>query len=145
MSWTPLLPTETDSPEATEALGRALAETLGPGDVLALYGELGAGKTRLARGLVAGLGGNPDDVTSPTFTLVQTYPARVPVHHLDVYRIEHEAALDALGVDELMDDAEAVVLVEWPERLEARLPAHARRIRLEHCGGDRRRIAAPGS
>lgn len=102
---------------ATEAFGAALAETLRPGDVVALYGTLGAGKTTLARGLLHGLG-HRGDVASPTFPIVQTYdpPAtRLPVWHVDLYRIEDPAELMEIGLDDARDDA--VLLVEWPERL----------------------------
>lgn len=139
--WATLLPARTASPEETEALGRRLAEALEPGEVVALYGDLGAGKTCLVRGLAAGLGADPEGVTSPTFTLVQTYAGRVPVHHLDVYRIESEAALDALGLEELLDSEDAVALVEWPERMEDRLPRHVRRLRLTHVGRAGREVS----
>ena len=134
-----LLPAETDGPDATRALGARLAGALAPGDVVALEGDLGAGKTHLAKGLVAGLGGDPEAVTSPTFTLVQHYDARVPVRHLDLYRLDGDAALDGIGFDELLEP-DAVVLVEWPERAAGRFPAETRRLRLRHLGGDRRRL-----
>ena len=107
---------------ATLAFGRALAARLRPGDVVALFGGLGAGKTTLARGILAGLG-HHGDVASPTFPIVQTYQppdVRLPVWHVDLYRIEGPAELDELGLDEALDDG--VLLIEWPERLPALWP-----------------------
>lgn len=134
-----LLPAETRSPDETLALGERLAERLQPGDVVALYGDLGAGKTHLVKGIACGLGVDPAYVTSPTFTLVQEYAGRLPVLHLDLYRIERPAEFDRLGLDELFE-GDGVCVVEWPERAEGRLPASAIRLRLTHFGGNRRRI-----
>ncbi len=103
--------------EATTALGRTLAASLRPGDVVALFGGLGAGKTTLARGVLEGLG-HAGDVASPTFPIVQAYEppdVRLPVWHVDLYRIEHPDELPELGLDEAL--AEGVLLIEWPERL----------------------------
>ncbi|MCH8030431.1 MAG: tRNA (adenosine(37)-N6)-threonylcarbamoyltransferase complex ATPase subunit type 1 TsaE [Bacteroidetes bacterium] len=97
MSLDDLLPAETTSPEATMALGEQLAGALQPGDVLALYGDLGAGKTHLVKGIVRGLGGQPEDVTSPTFTLIQEYATDPPLYHIDVYRIEQLPELERMG------------------------------------------------
>lgn len=139
-----LLPAETASAAETLALGRRLAERLGPGDVLALRGDLGAGKTHLAKGVAAGLGIDPDAVTSPTFTIVQEHDGgRLPLLHLDLYRIESDAELARLGLDELLD-GDAVALVEWPERGGGWLPEHAVWLRLSHAGGDRRRVETGG-
>jgi tRNA threonylcarbamoyladenosine biosynthesis protein TsaE len=135
-SLTDLLPAETASPAETEALGAALAAALAPGDVVALYGDLGAGKTHLAKGVAAGLGLDPDDVTSPTFTIAQEHDGLL---HVDLYRVELPEHLARLGLDEWLS-ADAVVLVEWPERAEAWLPPDSVRLRLTHLGGDRRRI-----
>jgi len=102
---------------ATEAFGRALAAKLRAGDVIALFGALGAGKTTLSRGVLRGLG-HLGDVASPTFPIVQTYEppdTRLPLWHVDLYRIEDQAELAELGLDEALDDA--AMLIEWPERL----------------------------
>jgi tRNA threonylcarbamoyladenosine biosynthesis protein TsaE len=102
---------------ATEAFGRVLATMLRPGDVIALSGPLGAGKTVLARGVLRGLG-FPGDVASPSFPIVLAYDppdTRLPVWHVDLYRIENPAELDELGLEEAR--AEAALLIEWPERL----------------------------
>jgi tRNA threonylcarbamoyladenosine biosynthesis protein TsaE len=114
---------------ATEALGAALARVLAPGDTIALYGPLGAGKTTLARGLLRGLG-HAGDVASPTFPIVQAYDppdTRIPLWHVDLYRIEHPSELDEIGLDEAR--GEAALLIEWPERLPA-LWADALRLTL---------------
>jgi tRNA threonylcarbamoyladenosine biosynthesis protein TsaE len=103
--------------DATEAFGRALAAGLRTGDVVALFGALGAGKTTLSRGVLRGLGYR-GDVASPTFPIVQAYapPAtRLPLWHVDLYRIEMPQELEELGLDE--GKAEAAMLIEWPERL----------------------------
>ena len=134
-----LLPAETDAAEATVALGRQLAGALAPGAVLALGGEVGAGKTHLVKGIAAGLGVDPDDVTSPTFGLVQLYDGDVPLVHIDLYRLERASDLDGIGFDEALDER-AVCLVEWPELADDRLPTETVRLHLSHLGGDRRRI-----
>ncbi len=111
-----------DDEAATEAFGAALAARLRPGDAVALYGTLGAGKTTLARGVLRGLG-YQGDVASPTFPIVITYEPpqlRIPVWHVDLYRIERSGELQELGIEEAKD--EAVLLIEWPERLGALWP-----------------------
>lgn len=102
---------------ATEAIGAALAASLRPGDVVALFGALGAGKTTLARGLLRGLG-HDGDVASPTFPIVQVYAppdTSIPLWHVDLYRIEDPAELEEIGLDEAR--GEAAMVIEWPERL----------------------------
>ncbi len=136
-----LLPAETGSAEATMALGRRLAAHLGPGDVVALYGDLGAGKTHLVKGICAALGVPKALVTSPTFTLVNEYDGRdFPVYHVDVYRVRRVEELFELGYEEYFY-GEGLCLIEWPEKVEALLPAHTLRLRLDHLGADRRRIS----
>ncbi len=104
---------QSDSAESTRALGRQIGARLRPGDCLALRGELGAGKTVLAQGIVAGAGGG-DDVRSPTFLLHAVHPGRTTVHHLDLYRLEPGLDLRSLGIDEAL--FEGAVIVEWPDR-----------------------------
>lgn len=104
------------SAEDTRALGRAIGARLGPGDCLALSGGLGAGKTVIAQGIVEGAGGG-GDVRSPTFLLHAIYQGRLPVHHLDLYRLESGFDLRSLGIDEALLDG--AVIVEWPERTAA--------------------------
>ena len=134
-----LLPLETETPAETVALGRRLAERLRPGDVLALYGDLGAGKTHLVKGLCAGLGIPAEAVSSPTFTLVNEYDGALPVYHFDAYRIERPEEFFEIGYEAYFF-GDGVSVVEWPERVEALIPEHALRLRLSHGGGDRRRI-----
>lgn len=133
-----LLPAETASAAETLDLGRRLASRLEPGDVVALAGDLGAGKTHLVKGVAAGLGTDPEAVTSPTFTIVQEH-ADGALLHLDLYRLETPDEVDRLGLDELLD-GDAVALVEWPERGRHALPARTLWLRLTHLGGDRRRV-----
>ena len=116
------------SPEATEALGRALADSLRTGDVVALFGDLGAGKTTFTRGLLSGLGFE-GEVASPTFPIVQVYDdVRVPLWHVDLYRIEDPAELEELALDEAREDY--VLVIEWPERLGVGLWADALQLHL---------------
>ena len=140
MPFDDLLPAQTASADETLALGRRLAARLEPGDVVALQGDLGAGKTHLAKGIAAGLGIDPDAVTSPTFTIVQEHGDGVLLH-LDLYRIESDGDLARLGLGELLD-GDAVALVEWPEHAGAWLPPRTLWLRLTHLGGDRRRVEA---
>ncbi|MGF1454785.1 MAG: tRNA (adenosine(37)-N6)-threonylcarbamoyltransferase complex ATPase subunit type 1 TsaE [Alphaproteobacteria bacterium] len=113
----------------TARLGARLAAAAAPGDVIALSGDLGAGKTTLARGFVRALTALDEEVPSPTFTLVQTYDAaRFPIWHFDLYRIGEPAEVVELGWDEAL--AGGVSLVEWPERLGPNLPAGALQVRL---------------
>lgn len=126
----------------TLATGARIAAVLRPGDVVALSGELGAGKTTLARGILAGLG-HTGEVPSPTFTIVQSYESpsvRLPVWHCDLYRIESPAELDELGLDDVL--ADGVLIVEWPERAGTRQWPEALLIRLEDCGDPVRRLTA---
>jgi len=112
----------------TEALGRRLAAALRPGDVVALFGDLGAGKTTLARGILRGLGVE-GDVASPTFPIVQPYESLTPpVWHVDLYRIEHRAEIEELALDEALDAG--ALIIEWPERLGAALWPEALRLTL---------------
>ena len=126
----------TESEQATTDEGARLARSLGPGSVVLLEGELGAGKTAFVRGLAIGLGAPDDEVSSPTFTLIQEYHGRVTFLHADLYRISGAEAED-LGLDELGSDG--VVAIEWAEKL-ARRPSGAVEVRIEDLGGDRRRI-----
>lgn len=137
-----LLPAETASAAETLALGRRLAGRLAPGDVVALGGDLGAGKTHLAKGVAAGLGLDPDAVTSPTFTIVQEH-GDGRLLHLDLYRLETERDVAGLGLGELLD-GDAIALVEWPERARGWLPEGTLWLRLAHLGGDRRRVEREG-
>lgn len=122
--------TETHQAATAEAMieiGRAFASTLEPGSVIALEGDLGAGKTHFCKGVAEGLGA-AEEVTSPTFALVQEYRSgRLPVFHFDWYRIESETELIRLGWDDYLDEA-GVALVEWAAKFPSLLPADAIRI-----------------
>ncbi len=117
--------------QATEALGRELGAALRGGEVLFLEGELGAGKTTLTRGLLAGLGGDPDEAASPTYTYLHTYKSgRLILHHADLYRMR--GSMDDLGLDECIGP-DRILAVEWPEHLALQdvRPVH---VRLSHQG-----------
>lgn len=123
---------------ATQALGRQLAGRLRAGDLLLLSGPLGAGKTTLVRALVEELGGDPAQVSSPTFTLMNVYDCDPAVYHVDAYRLERPGQLDGLGFFELTQDA--IGIIEWPERVAAALPATGvMHVTLSH--GDSGRMA----
>ena len=126
----------TTNEEETSALAERFGASLRAGDVILLYGDLGAGKTAFVRGLARGLGAPPAEVTSPTFTLVQEYRGRLPLYHADLYRLEsHE--VDDLGLEELA--ADGVLAVEWAERWQDR-PAAAYQISITDEGGSLRRV-----
>lgn len=123
-------------PAATDALGTRLAAILQPGDVIALEGPLGSGKTALARAIVRTLTNPLEEVPSPTFTLVQGYDTpRLSVSHYDLYRLKHAREMDELGLDEALENGAA--LIEWPERAEDRLPADRLTIALHADGAVR--------
>jgi len=131
-----------DGLAATETLGGRIAANLKPGDTVALEGDLGAGKTALARAILESLGVT-ESVPSPTFTLVQHYDTpRLAVDHFDLYRLEEESELDQLGLDETL--ASGVALIEWPGRAGARLPIDALHVRLELAGENARRARISG-
>ena len=131
---------ETTSLEETFAFGKQLASRLRRGDCVALIGDLGAGKTALTRGVAIGLGLTQENmVSSPTFVLVQEYPARVPVFHIDLYRMKQpELELPSLGLDEMLQ--EGVVLIEWADRAPVALPRRHWRVEIAAIGPTARRI-----
>ena len=128
----------------TEALGETLARRLGPGDVVAYRGDLGAGKTAFTRGLARGLGCT-GRVTSPTFTVVNEYEGRLPLFHFDLYRLEGEDALYDVGWEDYLDRG-GVCAVEWSERAEAALPRETVWVSIRRCAesGGWRRITIEG-
>lgn len=132
------------SPEETLALGERVGQTLGPGDVVALYGDLGAGKTHFVKGVCTAWGIDEGAVSSPTFTLVQEYAGRdFPVYHFDAYRIRQRSEFFELGYEAYFF-GDGVCLVEWPERVESLLPSDTIRVRIEHVDEHTRRIFCPG-
>jgi tRNA threonylcarbamoyladenosine biosynthesis protein TsaE len=130
---------ETHSSEETVALGRKIAATLPRRAVVLLIGNLGAGKTTLAKGIVSGLcGADPDEVSSPTFTLIHEY-GEGRVSHIDLYRLDRAEQVATLGLDEIFD-RDAVVLIEWGERFPQLIPPDRVEIRLDAIGDEGRRI-----
>jgi tRNA threonylcarbamoyladenosine biosynthesis protein TsaE len=131
----------TRSSEETTAWGREFAKKLKAPVLVLLTGDLGSGKTTLTKGIVAGLGAaSEDEVTSPTFTLVHVYGKTEKVYHADLYRIENFHDFETLGLEDVFAKP-AVVILEWSERFPLQSPWPQVRIRLEHGGGDARRIA----
>lgn len=128
------------SEEETHGFARRLAESMPlPAHVL-LYGDLGAGKTTFTRGLAAGFGiETVDDVSSPTFTLINQYNGRIKIYHIDLYRVE-DGNLDGLGLEDIFDDPQAAVIVEWAERLGNLETPGATRVFLEYVDASTRRI-----
>jgi tRNA threonylcarbamoyladenosine biosynthesis protein TsaE len=130
---------ESQSGAETEALGARIAERLRPGDVVVVSGDVGAGKTTLIRGACRALGVD-GPVTSPTFTIGQRYGGgRLPVSHLDLYRLASLDPEEPALLDDYLDPA-GVAFIEWPAVGEQRLQRPAMRVRLDHAGGERRRI-----
>ncbi len=128
-----------DSPDETAERGRVLGGELRPGDVLALVGPLGAGKTQFVRGLALGAG-SMSRVTSPTFKLVNEYVGRVRLYHIDAYRLDGPLDLVALGCDEFFDSDDGAAVVEWADRVEAALPDERLEIRFDIVGPEARRL-----
>ena len=120
---------ETHSPEETWGLAAELADGLGPGTVIALHGDLGAGKTCFIQGYAAALGID-EPITSPTYTLIGEYEGRLPLHHIDLYRLSGPEEALGLGLEEYFD-ANAITAIEWAERAEGLLPPDLLHIRIE--------------
>lgn len=129
-----------ETPQDTFDLGEKIGESLQGGEVILLEGGLGAGKTLLTKGILYALDFDVDEVTSPSFTLVNRYDARFTVYHLDLWRIESNAAF-AVGLEEILEDETAIVIIEWSERLQnfsfAKNPI---RVKIEGDGDDERKI-----
>lgn len=142
----------THSSEETIAKGREIASKLRPPVLVLLKGDLGSGKTTLTKGIISGLGAaKEEDVTSPTFNLVHEFrihnladsersPHPCKVYHVDLYRIENFHDLESLGLEDALSE-KAIVIIEWPERFTFRTDWPTIEIRLDHAGGDSRRIA----
>jgi tRNA threonylcarbamoyladenosine biosynthesis protein TsaE len=134
------LPITTQSVEETMRLGKALADELVPGTVVALTGDLGTGKTHLVKGIAAGLGIDPAAVRSPTFVILQTYEeGRLPLYHFDAYRVGSEDEFVELGYEEYFF-GDGISVVEWPGRVASLIPDDALRLRLSHVSPSERRI-----
>jgi tRNA threonylcarbamoyladenosine biosynthesis protein TsaE len=128
----------TQSEADTARSARELAASLQTGDVVLLFGDLGAGKTAFVKGLAAGLGVAPQEVSSPTFTIVQEYRGgRLTLFHVDLYRLSDPREIEDLGLDEIA--ADGILAIEWAEKLPREVPG-AVVVRIEHGDGDTRRI-----
>lgn len=128
------------SSEDTLAIARALGAALRPGDVVALTGDLGAGKTLFCKGVGEELGIPPDRIVSPTFTIVTEHAGTVPLTHIDVYRLSGAREADEIGMRELLPGV-GISLVEWAEKIEKLLPIDCIRVTFTISGGDRREIS----
>jgi len=140
-----LFPVTTETVEETYALGARLATLLDAGAVIALYGDLGTGKTHLVKGIAEGLGLPRSTVRSPTFTILHTYDeGRRPLHHFDAYRVQTPDEFVELGFEEYVH-GDGITCIEWADRIEGLLPPDTLRLRLAHVGPQQRRItrAAP--
>ena len=130
--------TVTHAAEETFEIGRRTGEQLKGRAIILLSGDLGAGKTVFTKGLAAGLAIDPADVTSPSFTLINVYEGRLRLYHIDLYRLDGGAVFD-LGLEEILDEANAVTVIEWAERLEFR-PAGAIQVNIVYVSDTERRI-----
>lgn len=128
----------TNSESESFNLGVELGRNAKPGSVFALYGDLGTGKTILAKGIAHGMG-IVEDITSPTFTLLEIYYGRLPLYHFDLYRVESSQEFDNLGFEEYWE-SDGVSVIEWPQRAGNRLPLNAIKINIIYKGQHSRRI-----
>ncbi len=129
----------TSSTDQTEELGRIVGSLLEPGDLICLYGDLGAGKTHFSYGIAQGLDVLEQYITSPTFTFVNEYKGRIPFYHIDLYRLNDPAELEGIGFDEYVDSDGATV-IEWAERAEDELPREMLNVYLSHVSDTSREI-----
>jgi tRNA threonylcarbamoyladenosine biosynthesis protein TsaE len=135
---------ESHSAVSTEAFGASLGHQCRGGEVIALIGELGTGKTCLVRGIARGLGVSQDNVASPTFALIHEYTGRMPLVHVDLYRLEADDATNRLGLEEYLESP-SVVAIEWADKARLLLPRNHLRIEIAHRGGDHRRFSLSAS
>jgi tRNA threonylcarbamoyladenosine biosynthesis protein TsaE len=127
------------SEKETEAIAEEFAATIKPGDVVCLYGDLGAGKTQFVKGFVKAFGLSGNEVNSPTFTIINEYNGSIPVYHFDCYRLEHEEEALEIGAEEYFY-GNGVCIIEWPERILGVLPDSRTEIQLKHIAKNRREI-----
>ncbi len=129
----------TSSPEQTWRMGELLGALLGPGDIVCLYGDLGAGKTSLSYGIARGLEVKEQYITSPTFTFVNEYEGRLPFYHIDLYRLKDREELENIGFEEYLD-SDGVTVIEWAERAEEELPGERLSVYLNYVDEKSREI-----
>lgn len=127
------------SEEETFRIAKAYAKGVKPGDVICLEGDLGAGKTHFVKGFAEYFGVDRNEVSSPTFTIINEYDGDLPIYHFDCYRLEHPEEALEIGAEEYLYGT-GICIIEWPEKIEALLPAHAKRITLTSVSPDKRRI-----
>ncbi|RJQ52782.1 MAG: tRNA (adenosine(37)-N6)-threonylcarbamoyltransferase complex ATPase subunit type 1 TsaE [Nitrospiraceae bacterium] len=125
----------------TKDIGRRLGEKLGPGDIVCLYGELGAGKTTMVKGIASALGINERDITSASFTIIAEYDAPVPFYHIDLYRLTPQEVVE-LGLRDYLGGG--VSVIEWAEKAEGEIPPEHIRVELNYLDGDMREIEIEG-
>lgn len=122
---------QTHSPEETQTIGRQIGETLKAGDVVALVGDLGAGKTCLTQGIARGIGiASQEVVNSPSYTLINEYAGKIPVYHIDLYRLQHHADIIDLGLEEYLE-GKGICVIEWADRMSDLLPANPIQITIK--------------
>lgn len=133
---------QSKSEAETKEIGRRLGAKLKAGDVVCLYGELGSGKTIMAKGIASAVGIDERDITSPSFTIISEYEGAVPFYHIDLYRIGHERVVD-LGLEEYLS-GEGISVIEWAEKAENELPDKSIKIHLSYTGDNSREIDIEG-
>jgi len=135
---------KTSSGRETIQVAKKFSKALKPGNVLLLKGNLGSGKTTFVKGIVEGLSGAKEsEVTSPTFVIMHHYKGKIPVYHFDLYRLETQHELEAIGFDEFINDPAAISCIEWPEKAGAMLPPDALTVNFEFVEGEERMIRLP--
>lgn len=134
---------ESSGPEDTEEIGFRLGKMLRPGDVVAFYGDLGTGKTTMIKGLARAFGIEGRDVTSASFTIIAEYQSKPPFFHIDLYRIEQEADVDATGIWDCLG-GDSVAVIEWAEKLGEEAAEKFKKVKIEDKGGNRRDIVIEG-
>lgn len=127
------------SERETEEIARTFAKTLKPGDIVCLFGDLGAGKTNFTRGFVQAYGIPADVVDSPTFTIINEYEGELSVYHMDCYRLEHHSEALEIGIEEYLY-GDGICIIEWPERILELLPEEILRVEIELLGEKSRKI-----
>lgn len=132
-----------NSPEATEGIGFKIGEKLRAGDIVRLYGDLGAGKTTMVKGIARALGIDRKDITSASFTVIAEYPTSPPFFHIDLYRITGGVDLDSTGIWDCIGN-KSISVIEWPEHAEGELPGGSLKVAIKDIGNNSREIIIEG-